>query len=97
MKRFLALAAVITPLAFCALPSQAVPQSPLPAVNATAESGLVTPVQWGRCGFWRRECAVRWPVLGRAFAAAWQFMAVCKIERGSAAASFFPFQEEAGD
>ena len=66
MKRFLALAAVITPLAFGALPSQAVPQNTLPAINA-AESSILTPVQWGRCGFWRRECAVRWPALGPRF------------------------------
>ncbi len=67
MKRFLALAAVFTPLAFCALPSQAAPQNPLPAINATAEANLLTPVQWGRCGFWRRECFVRWPARGPRF------------------------------
>ncbi len=67
MKRFLALAAVITPLAFCALPSQAVPQNPAPTISANAETGLLTQVQWGRCGFWRRECAVRWPAFGPRF------------------------------
>ena len=65
MKRFLALAAVVTPLAFCALPSQAVPLNTLPA--AKAETGLMTQVQWGRCGYWHRECFARWPARGPRF------------------------------
>jgi hypothetical protein len=32
--------------------------SPLGAI--AAESGLVEPVQWGRCRYWRRVCAERW-------------------------------------
>lgn len=59
MKRFLTLAAIMAPLALVALPSQALPMNSLP--GASAEAGLATPVQWRRCGFWRRECAVRWP------------------------------------
>ena len=65
MKRFLMLAAVMTPLAFCALPSQAVSLSSTAGVKA--ETGLATPVQWGRCGFWHRECFVRWPARGPRF------------------------------
>ena len=65
MKRFLALAAVAAPLAFCALPSQALPLNTSAA--AKAETGLVTQVQWGRCGFWRRECFMRWPARGPRF------------------------------
>jgi hypothetical protein len=67
MKRFLALAAVAAPLAFCALPSQALPLNTLPAAGAKAETGVVTQVQWGRCGFWRRECFRRWPARGPRF------------------------------
>ena len=67
MKRFLALAAVAAPVAFCALPSQALPLNTLPAADAKAETGLVTQVQWGRCGFWRNECFRRWPARGPRF------------------------------
>ncbi len=67
MKRFLVLTAVVTPLALSAIPSQAIPQSQLPAVNASAEASLLTHVQYRRCGFWRRECAFRWPALGPRF------------------------------
>ena len=64
MKRFLTLAAVMAPLAFCALPSQAVPLNSVPAAVAKSEAGILTQVQFRRCGFWRRECMVRWPALG---------------------------------
>ena len=67
MKRFLTLAAVMAPLAFCALPSQAVPLSSVPAADAKSEAGLLTQVQFGRCVFWRRECFVRWPARGPRF------------------------------
>jgi len=67
MKRFLTLAAVVTPLAFGALPSQAVPLNTLPTADAKSEAGLLTQVQWGRCGFWRRECFARWPARGPRF------------------------------
>ncbi len=67
MKRLLAITAVMTPLAFCALPSQAVPVNASAAANTKAETGLVTPVQWGRCGYWRRECTIRWPAHGPRF------------------------------
>ncbi len=66
MKSFLALAAVVTPLAFGTLPSQASPLNTLPAVNATADTGI-TQVQWGRCRFWWRECTIRWPARGPRF------------------------------
>lgn len=61
MKRFLALAAVVTPLAFAALPSHAAPLTAVPAPEA--KTSLFTQVQWGphsRCAHWRRECAIRW-------------------------------------
>ena len=67
MKRFLTLAAVMAPLAFCALPSQAVPLNTSPAADAKSEAGLLTQVQWGRCGYWRRECTIRWPARGPRF------------------------------
>ena len=67
MKRFLALAAVAAPLAFCALPSQALPLNTPPAADAKGEAGLLTEVQWGRCRFWWRECTVRWPARGPRF------------------------------
>ena len=67
MKRFLTLAAVLTPLALSALPSQAVPQSALPLPGAAAETGLMTQVQWGRCQHWFRECTFRWPARGPRF------------------------------
>jgi hypothetical protein len=67
MKRFLTLAAVAAPLAFCALPSQALPLDTSPAADAKTETGLLTQVQWGRCGFWRRECFARWPARGPRF------------------------------
>jgi len=60
MKRLLTLAAVMAPLVIAALPSQAVPLNGLP-IGANAETGISTPVQWRRCIFWRRECAIRWP------------------------------------
>jgi hypothetical protein len=63
MKRLLTLAAVMSPLVLTALPTHAVPMNALPA-GANAETGLATQVQWRRCGFWRRECAIRWPGLG---------------------------------
>ncbi len=65
MKRFLVLAAVMAPLAFCALPSQAVSLSS--AAGAKSETGLLTQVQWGRCGYWRSQCAFRWPARGPRF------------------------------
>jgi hypothetical protein len=67
MKRFLALAAIIAPVALSAIPAGAAPQQTLSGINAKIEAGLATPVQWRRCGFWRRECAVRWPGLGWRF------------------------------
>jgi len=66
MKRFLALAAIVTPLAFSALPPQALPVNTLPA-DGKAEAGLLAHVQWRHCGFWRRECAIRWPARGPRF------------------------------
>jgi hypothetical protein len=65
MKRILAIAAIAAPLAFAAT-SQAAPVSPL-GLASQPEPSAVTQVQWRRCGFWRAECARRWPMLGWRF------------------------------
>ncbi len=67
MKRFATLAAVMAPLAFCALPSQSAPLNAVPAAAAQTESGLLTQVQWSRCAHWRRVCTYRWPARGPRF------------------------------
>ncbi len=67
MKRFLALAALVTPLAFSALPSQAVSLNAVPAANAKSEAGLLTQVQFGRCGYWHSRCTALWPAGGPRF------------------------------
>ncbi len=66
MKRILAIAAIAAPLAFAASTSQAAPASPL-GLAGQPEQSAVTQVQWGRCHFWREECARRWPFLGWRF------------------------------
>jgi hypothetical protein len=66
MKRTLAIAAVIAPLGLAPVASYA---APLAANGGYSEAvtSSVTPVQWGRCYYWRRVCADRWPWLGWRF------------------------------
>jgi hypothetical protein len=67
MKRTLALAAIMAPLAFAPAPSHAASVTTAPVTDAQPATGAVKRVQWGRCAYWRGECAVRWPGLGWRF------------------------------
>jgi hypothetical protein len=65
MKRYLALAVIMAPIAFAAASSHAAPTGSF--VGTRSQVKAVTEVQWGRCGYWRQECAWRWPGLGWRF------------------------------
>ncbi len=49
-------AIAFTPQTASAAPLASYPSS----LSSAVEGTLVEQVQWGRCRYWRRECAARW-------------------------------------